>query len=411
MEFPFNKLALKKSALIFAWGLYDLANQFFALNIVSLYFVRWITIEKQIPELFYSLSFGLSTLLVACFAPFLGAVSDEAGKHRFLLIVFTLLSVIFTINLGLIDSAFWGLVFFAIANFGCQIAIIFYNSLLINIAQRDKIGLVSGIGRMLGYAGAMLGLYIVRPWVLEKGYSAAFIPSGLLFLAFALPCMLFVKDRKTHPSLNILSLFKINRFLKFIKQFYKDTQALLKFPGLSNFLKASFFCLCVVNTIIIFMSVYVTKVYNLSEVQLINLMVFSAFFAIVGSFYSGYISDRIGYKRSLIIIFCMWAVCLILGAFAMHIILYWLIGPLVAVSLGSTWVVARALAIKIVPRENIGQVFGLFLFVSYLSAIIGALFWGGLLWFISPLGALGYRIALLSLVAFLLPGIIYLRRI
>ncbi|MDO9573054.1 MAG: hypothetical protein Q7J37_04150 [Candidatus Omnitrophota bacterium] len=35
------KEKIKKPALVLAWGLYDLANQFFALNIVSLYFVRW----------------------------------------------------------------------------------------------------------------------------------------------------------------------------------------------------------------------------------------------------------------------------------------------------------------------------------------------------------------------------------
>ena len=180
---------------------------------------------------------------------------------------------------------------------------------------------------------------------------------------------------------------------------------------MSNFLKASFFYLCVVNIIMLFMSVYVSRVYGLSEREVTGLFLFSILFAIAGSFFSGYISDRIGYKRTLIAVLILWGICLFSGALITNPLFYWFIGPLVGVTLSSTWVVSRALAIHIVPAEKIGQVFGLFILTSHFSAIIGALLWGGLLWFLSPLGELGYRIALLSLLLLLLPGFIYLRRI
>jgi UMF1 family MFS transporter len=411
MRLSFQKEKLKEKSLIFAWGLYDLANQFFALIIVSMYFVRWVTIEKQAPELLYSICFGLSMFLVAVLAPFLGVVSDLMHRRRFFLVWFTLLSIVFTISLGLTESILWGLVFFAVANFGCQSAIIFYNTLLINIAPQDKIGLVSGIGKMLGYCGAVLGLYIVKPLVLESGYRAAFIPTGILFFIFALPCMIFVKDKKSDQILNIFTFLKKYKIIQFFKRFLKDTADLIKLAGLSNFLKAIFFFLCVVNIIIIFMSVYATRVFGLNESQVINLILFSTVFAILGSLFSGYISDKIGYKRSLIIILILWAICLLLGALARSLFFYWLIGPLVGVALGSTWVVSRALAIHIVPPERIGQMFGLFSLIGYVSAIAGALFWGGILWYLSSLGELGYRLALLSLIFFLFPGFIYLRRI
>jgi len=412
MGLPSNIERLKPKLLIFAWGLYDLANQFFALNIVSLYFIRWVTIEKQTPELFFGISFGLSMLLVAMLAPFLGAVSDLMHRHRFFLIAFTLLSVIFTINLGFTEDVVLGLVFFAIANFGCQAAIIFYNALLINIAPVDKIGLVSGIGKMLGYCGAVIGLYIIRPLILKSGYHAAFVPTGLLFFIFALPCMLFIKDRGFKERLSTPAFLKtISHSLSF-KQFLKRNMDFIRSQGLYNFLKAAFFCLCVVNIIMIFMSVYVTKVFGLTETQIINLVLFSTFFAIGGSFFSGYISDYLGYKRSLYFVFSIWGICLLSGAIAKNIIFYWIIGPLVGVALGSTWVILRALVIKITPADKIGEAFGLFNFIGYVSAIAGALFWGGLLWFLFPLfGELGYRIALAALIIFLLPGFIYLRRL
>ncbi|MCX7661771.1 MAG: hypothetical protein N2Z79_03705, partial [Candidatus Omnitrophica bacterium] len=110
----FNKKMIKINLLILSWALYDLANQFFAVNIVSLYFVRWVTIVKETPEFFYSISFGVSTFMVAIASPILGAVSDFSQRRIPFLIFLTLLAVVFTISLGLVDNVYLALVFFAI---------------------------------------------------------------------------------------------------------------------------------------------------------------------------------------------------------------------------------------------------------------------------------------------------------
>ncbi|MFH0913409.1 MAG: MFS transporter, partial [Candidatus Omnitrophota bacterium] len=190
----FSSQKLKNLSLILSWALYDLANQFFALNVISLYFVRWLTIERQSPEILYSIAFVISTFFVAVSAPILGAISDITARRKPFLIYLTLLSIIFTMVLGVSKNIFLGLLFFIIANFGCQTAIVFYNALMVNIAPRGKIGLVSGFGKMMGYSGAVLALYLIKPIVLERGYQATFFPTGILFLIFSLPCLLFIKD-------------------------------------------------------------------------------------------------------------------------------------------------------------------------------------------------------------------------
>lgn len=387
--------SLKSKFLIGAWALYDLANQFFALNIVSLYFVRWITLDKGTPEIFYSISFGISTFFVAILAPVFGKFSDLTKKHRVFLTYFTLLSVIFTVVLGIPESISLNLLFFALANFGCQMAVVFYNALMINIAPRDKIGLISGLGRMSSYIGAILAMHLVKPAVLKSGYQAAFLPTGILFLIFSLPCLIFVKDKK----------LKQIREIKLADLFAFDAY---KIYGLSNFLKAMFFGLCAINIIMLFMSVYVTTVFKLNEHQVINLISVSTVFAIAGSLFSGFISDYLGYRRSLCAVFILWAVCFSLGAIAKTTYLYLLVGGLVGIALGSIWAISRAIAIKLVPEEKIGELFGLFNLVAYSSAVVGALYWGILLLLLSPLGDLRYRIALLSLVLFMLLGLIFL---
>lgn len=403
--------SLKSGFLILSWALYDLANQFFALNVVSLYFVRWLTFEKKTPEIFYSLSFGISTFLVGILAPILGTASDLTGRRRVFLVYLTLLSVAFTMFLGLSENVFLNLLFFAIANFGCQLAVVFYNAMMVNITPKNRVGLVSGFGRMLGYTGAILALYFVKPVVLKEGYQAAFLPTGILFLIFALPCMLFIKDKEARGEIKLSDFLKRGKAIEIFKTLKQSVANVYKISGLSDFLKAMFFGLCAVNIIILFMSVYATRVFGLKEAEVINLIAFSTLFAIAGSLFSGFISDYIGYKRCLVFIFILWAVCFLLGAFVTSSDLYWLIGALVGVSLGSVWVVSRAMAVKLVPADKIGEVFGLFNFMAYLSAIIGALSWGMLLLFLSPFGEIGYRVALLSLVVFMLLGLIFLLRL
>jgi MFS transporter, UMF1 family len=401
---------IKKLSLILAWGLYDLANQFFAINIVSLYFILWVTIEKATPERFYSMFYAASLILVALSVPVLGAISDITRQRRPFLAYFTLLAVCFTMLLGLCRNVFLGLAFFAVANFGCQGAIIFYNAMMINVAPKGRIGMVSGFGKMLGYAGAIIALYLIRPIVETRGYQAAFIPTGILFLIFALPCILFVKDKDAKMGLSFTSFWKadsISRIFKSLKEVLLDSA---RFPGLINFLKAGFLGLCAIQVMIIFMAVYAKKVFALDESQIVNLIMFSTVFAMAGSIISGYISDRIGELRSLMFIFIFWGVSFTLAAFLNIERFYPVMGALVGLSLGSTWVISRAMVIRLVPAERIAELFALFNIIGYLSGAAGVLFWGVALWLLAPLRATGYRIAFFSLNIFIISGFIFLMK-
>lgn len=394
-----------------AWGLYDLANQSFAVNVVSLYFVRWLTLEKGAHEVFYSLSFGISTFFIAISAPVLGIISDETQKRRPFLAYLTLLSIIFTVALGFCKSVFLGLLFFAIANFGCQTAVVFYNAQLVNVAPAGKIGLVSGIGRMLGYSGAIVALLVIKPIVLENGYQATFVPTGVLFFVFSLPCLIFVKDKIPKEKINLVNYAKKEKLFRVFKNLRMAFSEIRKFPGLLDFLKSCFFSLCGVNVIILFMSVYATKVFGLNEAEVINIILVSTIFAIASSFLSGFISDYIGNKLSLAAVLILWVICFLSGALVRDAHLYWLIGGLVGIALGAIWVICRSYAIELVPAEKIGEVFGLVNLVGYLSGITGAVFWGIILVLLSGLGEIRYRIALFSLIIFTLFGFVFLLRI
>lgn len=398
---------MKNKLSITSWALYDLANQFFALNIISHYFPRWLSIERALPEVLYSVSFAISMFLVAIIAPILGTIADIEKNHKRFLIYLTILSVIFTFLLGVFDNIVLILIIFIIANFGCQSAVVFYNALLGKIAPRNRLGFVSGLGRMFSYIGAILALYLVKPFVSKAGYQATFIPTALLFLFFSLPAMIFIKEKPVEKSASI-SIKKIPEIFKRLRLTLKEC---CNNQGMRNFLIATFFALCAVNAIILFMSVYAAKVFGITqEADIIKLISVSTIFAILGSFVSGFLSDILGYRKSMIAVFVLWLLSFILAGL-LKPPFHWLVGSLAGFSLGAIWVVSRALVIKLIPEEKLGEVFGIFNFVVYFSAIIGPVWWGCILLLTSKMDEASYRLAVLSLVFFMVIALRYISKV
>jgi len=396
---------LKRYFLILVWGLYDLANQFFVLNITSLYFVRWITLEKEVAEVFYSLFFGVSMFLVAASSPFLGMISDIRRRYKSFLMYFTFLAIVSTAFLGVFKNPFLSLIFFAIANFGTQEAIIFYNSLLIHIAHPSRIGLISGMGKVFGYSGALIALHFTKPIYAHYGYQGVFIFTGIMFFIFSMPCIIFVREKKRIAEFSrekIKELFKSSRFI--LQNIFRQKHFL-------DFLKGTFLGLCVINTVILFMSIYATKVFGLENKEVVNFLIFSTFFAIGGSIFSGYISDYMGYKRTLVGVFFVWIVVLLCAVLFTSSFSIKFIGILGGFALGASWTVARALVTKITPSDKIGEAFGLFNLVGYFSAIVGPVFWSTVLFLFSHLNSLAYRIAFFSLIPFMVFGIVFILRL
>ncbi|MFH1360449.1 MAG: MFS transporter [Candidatus Omnitrophota bacterium] len=396
--------------IIICWALYDLANQFFALNVISVYFPRWLTLEKGSPEIFYSISFGVSMFLIALLGPLLGTLADLRGRQKPFLIFFTLLSIVFTCLIGLTSSVVWGLLFFILANLGCQLAVIFYNALLVDVAPENKVGIVSGLGRMFAYSGAVLAMALTKPIIQKWGYEGTFLVTGGCFLIFSLPALIFIKEKRPLKDFPLRSFLTKDRITQVFQKIRMTLSAGYEFAELRDFLKVVFFGLSAINVMILFMSIYASKAFGLNETQIIDLIVFSTLFAMIGSLVSGWISDRAGYKNALVGVFGLWLFVFVGGAFAAAPF-RWVIGAVAGYALGSTWVITRAWVVRMAPRENIGEIFGLFNFVSYCAGIVGPLAWGLMLILLRRCGPWQYRLSLLSLSVFIGIAFVYLLKI
>jgi len=386
----------QKGALSFlrmlAWSTYDLANTIFSINILSLYFPLWVTQDHGGSDLLYAFTASVSIFASSLLMPFLGTLSDHLQRRMIFLIPTTLLCVVATALLSRTVSLGWGLVTFGIANVGYQLGLLFYDALLPEVGSKETIGKVSGLGVSLGYCGTLIGLAIVRPFVLTQGHQAAFLPTAISFLLFSLPCFLIVRDISPSPLSSSFSLVQatVQRFKKGMGHFERG-------GPLRPFLNFHFFSLMAIQPVILFMSVYTQKVIGFDDREMITFFFLTTLFAVVSAFLAGILTDRFGAKRTLLLSCGGWCAGLLSAMLATQRWHFWCAGGLIGTVMGSTWVASRVLVIRFSSREYLAEVFGCLGFIGRLAAIIGPLVWGSVVWLFKSHFPWNYRGALLCL--------------
>ncbi|MGQ9705586.1 MAG: MFS transporter [bacterium] len=391
---------------ILGWLIYDLANTIYSMNVVTLYFSQWLIIDLGQNDIVYSIAFSTSLLLTGLLAPAIGAYSDaRANKHK-LLFLFTILCCLSTSLIG--QSQFTGIIIipvaltlFIIANFSYQSSQALYNALLPSVAKPDVQGRVSGWGTALGYAGSIIGMLTVLPFVRAGGRATSFLPTGLLFLLLSIPTFLFVRDRgiKSDRPINIKDAYK---------KVIETVKSARRYPGLIHFLIAKAFYEDGIATAIVFMAVYAQQVMGMPDIVKVPFFILSTTFAITGSILSGYITDRTGPRRTLILVIAGWIISLTAIAITTSNILFWILGSLIGILLGAVWTSSRPLLLRLIPEGMEGESFGLFALSGKIAAITGPLLFGGIVLLAEPLGIIKYRIGIGGLVVMMIVGLVLL---
>jgi MFS transporter, UMF1 family len=365
------------------------------MNVISLYFALWVTVDHNGQDILYSTALSLSMLAVAVSVPIFGVLSDATGRRRVPLIGLTLICVLSTALIGTTDHLWTGLVLFMVANYGYQSALVFYNGMLPAISRGSHVGLVSGYGVALGYLGSIAGLLMVKPYVKEGGLSAAFLPTAALVLVFALPCFFFVKDPEKK---NIASVPFKKAFITLQETFLR----IKDYKSLFQFILIHFLVLDAVNTIIAFMAVYANKVIGFNAGQITNFLISSTVGAMVGSFIIGYLVKHKGTVWSYWLVLWLWIIALSLVAMTQSAKLFWLAGPIAGVGMGGVWVVSRAFIVELSPPERVGEFFGFYGFAGKAASILGPMIWGIVIWALNTTDTLKYRVAVMVLLGMVL---------
>jgi UMF1 family MFS transporter len=421
---------------VLGWSLYDFANTIYSMNIVSLYLKRYLIEDLELDDRYFDIPFSLSMLLAAAILPALGALSDHSSKKRIFLFLFTLtccaavgLMAIVPTSLVLVT-----IILFIIANFSYEAGQPFYNALLYSVADGKQARFVSGLGVSLGYVGSIVGIIIVLPFVTGAIYSidipllegsgktGAFLPTAALFMLFAIPVFVWVKERKVH-------LAKKGSFANAYREVWDGIRQTRRYPGVLRFLIADYFFEDAVTTVILNIGIYCSIVIGLCDGQITTFLIISTTSAVVGSFILGKVAELWSLKPLLTFIMWGWVVCLTLFVLADSMWVIWILGSVVGVLLGGLWTTTRPFLAELVPREELGKFFGLFSLSGRAAAIVGPLVWTLTVYLFNPDRYLGkmtvelleldandthripYKMGVLSLIVMVLVGLFIFRKV
>ena len=391
-----------------AWALYDFANTIFSFAIVSFAMGPWAVrfLGEGPGTLLFTVAASASVALNAIVSPVLGAQSDRTGGRKRYLFVFTLACVVPTAFIGFVDIGL-GLLLFAIANFSFQAALIYYDALLPDVARPEMRGRLSGIGVGLGYLGTIVSGLLLGLTVDADGRITpmSFVLVASLFAVFAIPIFLLVTER-TRTGVP----FTIADTLRSWTQLRDSIRHAREVPGLLRFIVARLFYTDPINTVIAVMSLFTINAIGFTEGEARLVLIGLTVVAVIASFGWGWLADRWGPKRTLVLVLVSWAAGLLLVAVTLSEIPFLIAGAVLGSGLGGVAVTDRLLLLRLAPRERVGEMFGLFGLVGKLSAVVGPLLYGGIVFvLLEPLGKGAYAVAILSLLGLMLIGLWLLR--
>jgi UMF1 family MFS transporter len=405
------------------WVSYDLANTIFSMGVVSLFLPMWLREEMGAERV--DSSFGLiaavSYAIVFLVSPQLGAMTDRAGRRMPFLVASTLLCVLCTVMLGHFGIGAT-LFLFVIANVAYQAGLQFYDSLLPQVSNPRNRGIIGGLGVGVGYFGSFIAVALgIVLGTAEK--EPLFLWIGVLFLLFALPCFVFVRERALPQRGPVWSLAAIHASFR---QTLRTLRQVDEHPGLLRFLVGRVFYTDAINTVIMVMALYTVNVAVATGLDTAAgekaaqfVLIFAIGFAVPGGFIWGWITDRYGPKRTLEGVLLLWIAVLVLAAVAgmAPLSLPWLyvVAASAGIALAGVWAADRPYMLQLSPPDRIGEFYGLYGMVGRFSAVTGPAIWAGIFWFtvqvlgLEPRVGQGVGIVLLGLQMFV--GWLILRKV
>ncbi len=393
-----------------SWAFYDFANTIFSFAIVSFAMGPWATrfLGEATGTFLFTVALSLSVAVNAVVSPVLGAMSDRTGGRKRYLLVFTVMCVAPTLFIGFVNIGL-GLLFFAIANFGFQAALIYYDAMLPDVARPGMLGRLSGVGVALGYVGTIVSGLLFGLTVTDDGETtaASFLLIGSLFAIFAIPIFAIVHERKA-----VGIPFRAGNALRSWSQVAATIRNARRFPGLMRFIVGRFFYTDPINTAIAVMSLFAINAIGFTQTESRFVLIGLTVAAVVASFGWGVLADRIGPKRTLMWVLGSWTLGLLIVGLTLERLPFLLAGAILGSGLGGVAVTDRLLLLRLAPPAQIGEMFGLYGLAGKASAVIGPLVYGAIIGLLQPsLGRDAYRIAILSLLVLMVVGFLIVRRV
>jgi UMF1 family MFS transporter len=383
---------------IAAWASYDWASSAFTTIVVTFLYAEYFrsAIVPDVPggipgSTLWGYAVASSAVFVALLSPIVGAMADKGGNRRFYLIVSTVVCVVFTVALGLVapstpNAVLLAFLLFVVANSAFDIGGVFYNSFLPVVAPPEKMGTISGIGWGVGYMAGLVSMVIALlaftgmeggfdPWFslpTEQGlnYRAPLFLVAAWFAVFSIPMFLFVKDEEpTRKGVGVgEAIAELRTTFREVRR-YKET---------AKFLLARLVFNDGLVTIFTMSSIYLGAVFGMEIGEIMMVGIAINLLAGLSAFAFGFIDDKIGGKRTILISVIALGVAVTVAAVAPTKTWFWVAAVLVGLFAGPNQAASRSLMSRFVPDHQQAEFFGFFSFSGKATAFLGPFLFGSL---------------------------------
>ena len=379
------KGVLKRKPVV-GWALYDWGNSAFATTVMAgLFPVFYSAVTREISaedsSFYFNLTLAAASILIAVSAPILGAISDRGGNRKKFLVFFASLGILMSGSLAWVHAGHWwmGLVLYGLGTVGFSGANVFYDSMLVDVADDDELDLVSALGYSAGYIGGGL-LFLVNVLMVQKpewfGLSGAGAAVEVSFLSvagwwalFTVPLLRWVEETPTPDQARPLEAVRQG-----LVQLADTLKAIRSFKTLLLFLVAYWIYIDGVNTVIKTAVFFGDRILGLDQGALITALLLTQFVAFPAALAFGALGQRIGPKPSILIGIGVYLAALVYAwQFLTNEGDFYLLAVAIGLVQGGVQSLSRSLYARLVPPSKSAEFFGFFNMVGKFATIFGPL--------------------------------------
>ena len=373
-------------AAIAAWCLFDWANSSVPTIVVtflfSTYFTKAVAPNPELGTALWGQVNSLVAVAAALAAPLLGAIADQGSRRKPWLLALSLACIAATASLWFVrpdpSRMIFALVTYAVGSVAFELALVFYNAMLPEIAPKDRVGRISGWGWGAGYLGGLACLLInlllfVRPEPPLFGLDHTMSEqiritnpfAAIWFLLFALPLFVLVPDR---AGTGLPWSEAIRRGFGSLVETFRQLRA---HQNIAIFLLAKMIYIDGLNTLFAFAGIYAAGTFGMTFEEILWFAIAANVTSGLGAIAFAWVDDWIGAKPTILIaltgLIALGAMILFTDSkptfFALAVGLGIFLGPAQASS--------RSLMSRLAPSDKRAEFFGLFALAGRVTAFLG----------------------------------------
>jgi UMF1 family MFS transporter len=368
---------------ILSWAMYDWANSAFATVVMAgffpIFFKEYWAGGLPATESTFALGAAnsISSVIVAVVAPFLGAIADQAGARKRLLLFFAFIGIAATAALHLVAKGdyFAAALLYVVSTLGFSCSTLFYDALIVEVTGEERYDRVSAWGYALGYLGggvlfAGLVAMVLSPQRFgfadaAQAVSLSFPITALWWAVFSIPLMLFV--RETPPARRVSAWAAVVSGLRQLRATFHELRRL---RVIVLFLLAYWCYIDGVDTVVR-MAVDYGLALGFKSSDLITALLITQFVGFPAAIVFGRIGERFGPKSGIMIAIAVYAAVTAWASGLSSVGEFYALAVIIGLVQGGIQSLSRSLYARLIPPDKTAEFFGFYNMLGKFSAVIG----------------------------------------